>query len=527
MRRPSANAAVFYVDRHVAEGRATQPALLAPDETWTYGELLEQVERTGFMLCAAGVRPLDRVAIVLDDTPQAAAIALAAIRIGAIPAPLHTRLADDDYAFICKDARPRAVVAAPAHAERLLAIRAATGWPGVVVVVGDERVEGDVFHAAPALADGGRCDPAPTGPDDVALLQYTSGSTGKPKGVVHLHRGLLALPAGFGRRLDLRDGDLCFSAAKLYFGYGFGNSLLFPLAAGVPALLRAEPSEALGVLEAIERARPTVFFGGPALYAAMLGVHATGRRFDTGSVRLYVSAGEALHGALHARWLQAFGQPIMDALGSTECLHVFLSGEPDELRPGCVGTPVAPYEVRLLDDAGAPVAPGEPGHVHVAGPANAARYWNRPQATRETMAGGWVRTGDLMTQAGDGTFAYVGRSDDVFKVQGMKIAPLEIEACLNTHPAVAESVVVPAPDRRGLTVSCAFVRLAIGWTPTGQLARTLRAHARARLSPHKVPRVVRFVEDFPRNATGKLGRRQLRERAARADGSRTLGSVHA
>lgn len=511
----NANAAVFYVDRHVAEGRATRPALVTQHASWSYADLLDHVERAGFMLEAAGVRPGDRVALVLPDTLEAAAIALAAMRIGAIPAPVHTRLSDEEYGFICQDARPRAAVVCADHAERMLRIRAQTGWPEVVAVLGQAPVPGEVFRAAPALAAGVRSEPAPTAPDDPALLQYTSGSTGRPKGVVHLHRGLLALPQGFGRRLGLRDGDLCFSAAKLFFGYGFGNSLLFPLAAGVPALLRAEPSEPLDVLEAIQELRPTVFFGGPALYKAMLAVHDHDARFDTGSVRLWVSAGEALDAPLFRRWRKTFGQPILDALGSTECLHVFIAGEPGDLRPGCVGTVVPPYEVRLLDGDGAPVARGdEPGHLHVSGPANGARYWDRPEATRETIVDGWVRTGDLLTQADDGTFAYVGRSDDVFKVRGMKIAPLEIETCLNQHPAVAESVVVPSKDRSGLTVTCAFVRLEPTWTPTDQLARTLRAHARTALSPHKVPRFVRFVDDLPRNGTGKLGRRLLRESAA-------------
>lgn len=512
--RQSANAAVFYVDRHVTEGRAERPALRTLDTTWTYGELLDQVERAGFMLCAAGVRPLDRVALVLHDTLEAAAVVLATMRIGAIPMPLHTRLSDEEYAFICQDSQPRAAVVGVEHLERMLQMRALTGWPETIISLDGVAPGGDVFPAQPALASGGRSDPAPTGPDDLALMQYTSGSTGRPKAVVHLHRGLLALPQGFGRRLDLRTGDLCFSAAKLFFGYGFGNSLLFPLAAGVPALLRAEPSDPLGVLQTIDAARPTVVFAGPALYTAMLAAHHAGVDCDTSSVRLYVSAGEALQAELFERWEEAFGRPILDGLGSTECLHVFVAGEPGELHPGRIGTVVPPYEVRLLDEDGAPVPPGEPGQVHVRGPAAGARYWNRPAATRETMVGGWIRTGDLLRQDEDGAFSYVGRGDDVFKVHGMKIAPLEIEACLNAHAAVAESAVVPVADRAGLTVACAFVRLVDGWSPTPQLARALRAHARAALSAHKVPRQVRFVESLPRNGTGKLNRHRLRERAA-------------
>jgi benzoate-CoA ligase family protein len=444
--------------------------------------------------------------VVLPDSLAAAAVLLGAMRIGAVPAPVHTRLTDDELAFVCQDARPQVVAAAGEHAARMRAIRKRGGWPKAVLVV--DEIDWDAAGGA-----GGDPAPAPASPDDAALLQYTSGSTGRPKAVVHLHRGLLALPAGFGRRLALGEDDLCYSAAKLSFGYGLGNSLLFPLAAGAQALLRAEPSEPVAVLETIAAQRPTVFFGGPALYAAMLAVHDPRDPFDLASVRLCVSAGEALDASLFRRWQDAFGLPILDGLGSTECLHVFACGEPPDLRPGSLGTVVPPYELRLLGDDGAPVAHGEPGHVHVRGPANGARYWDRPAATRTAMKGDWTRTGDLMTQHADGTFAYVGRSDDVFKVRGMKVAPLEIEARLNGHPAVAESVVSPVADRNGVTIACAFVRLEEAWEPTSELARALRAHARTGLSAHKVPRHVRFVDDLPRTATGKLSRRGVAEAA--------------
>jgi benzoate-CoA ligase family protein len=502
--RAEGNAAAYYVDRHLLEGRAERPALHTPGgTTWTYAELHEHVARAGSLLRAAGTRPGDRVLILLPDTPAAAATILGAMRIGAIPAPIPTRLSDEEQTFICCDARPRVAVTTTDRAERLQAIAAHTGWPQAVLALGAGDEHEPPWHAA----EPG--EPAAMQPDDAALLQYTSGSTGRPKGVVHLHRGLLALPHGFGRRLALHEDDLCYSAAKLSFGYGLGNSLLFPLAAGASALLRAEPSEPVGVFETIQAERPTVFFGGPALYAALLAVHDPRDPFDLSSVRLCVSAGEALDPSLFARWQATFGLAILDGLGSTECLHVFVSGEPPDLQPGSLGTVVPPYEVRLLDEAGAPVAPGEAGHAHVRGPANGARYWDRPDATHETMADGWIRTGDLLTRAADGTFAYVGRSDDVFKVRGMKVAPLEVEASLNTHPAVAESVVGAVEDRNGLTVACAYVRLAPAWEPTSELARSLRAHARATLSPHKVPRLVRFVAQLPRTGTGKLSRRHV------------------
>jgi benzoate-CoA ligase family protein len=500
-----ANATAFYVERHVAEGRAQRPALRTRAGTWSYAELLDQVQRTGALLQAAGARRGERVVVVLPDTLEAAAVVFGALHVGAIAAPIHLRSSDEELAFVCGDAHPQVAVATPDRVAALEAIRARSGWPRTIVVLG---------QGEPATAGVEPVEAAPCGPDDVALLQYTSGSTGRPKAVVHLHRGLLALPDGFGRRLALTQDDLCYSAAKLSFGYGFGASLLFPLAAGASALLRAEPSEPIGVLETIAAQRPTVFFGGPALYTALLAVHDPRDPHDTSSLRLCVSAGEALDAALFNGWQATFGLPLLDGLGSTECLHVFVSGEPPDLRPGSLGTVVPPYEVRLLDDHGAEVGPGRPGHVHVRGPANGARYWERPDATQATLRDGWIRTGDLMRRAEDGTFAYVGRSDDVFKVRGMKVAPLEIEACLNAHPAVAESAVTPVEDRNGLTIACAYVRVKPDAEPTRELVRTLKAHARQQLSPHRVPRLVRFVDALPRTETGKLSRRGVAALAA-------------
>jgi benzoate-CoA ligase family protein len=512
------NVTAFYVERHVAEGRAQRPALRTREGTWSYGELFEQTQRAGALLLAAGAQRGERVVVVLPDTLEAAAIVFGAMHVGAIPALIHTRLSQEELAFVCGDARPQVAVTTPDRVAAFLAIRAQTGWPETVVTIGDgdqaEAAGERVIRAAEALASAEPVEAAPCAPEDVALLQYTSGSSGRPKAVVHLHRGLLALPEGFGRRLALTEQDLCYSAAKLSFGYGFGASLLFPLAAGASALLRAEPSEPVGVLEAIAAHRPTVFFGGPALYTALLAVHDPTDPHDPSSLRLCVSAGEALDPALFRRWQSTFGLPLLDGLGSTECLHVFVAGEPGALGPGSLGTVVPPYEVRLLDDHGAEVGPGRPGHVHVRGPANGARYWERPDATQATMREGWIRTGDLMRRADDGTFSYVGRSDDVFKVRGMKVAPLEIEACLNAHPAVAESAVTPVEDRNGLTIACAYVRVQDGAEPTRELVRTLKAHARQQLSPHRVPRLVRFVEQLPRTATGKLSRRGVAALAA-------------
>jgi len=514
-----ANATAWYLERHLTQGRGRRPALWSGERTWSYGELYEQAQRAGAMLLAAGARRGERVVVILPDSLETAAVVFGAMHVGAIAAPVATLLSERELAFVCDDARPHVVVATADRVPTLLAIRQQVGWPQTIVAFGDEDPpHGEpVIRAAEAMAGidlAGVAATAPCGPDDVALLQYTSGSTGRPKAVVHLHRGLLALPEGFGRRLALEEADRCYSAAKLSFGYGFGNSLLFPLAVGASAFLRAEPSEPVAVLETIAAQRPTVFFGGPALYNALLAAHDERDPFDLSSLRLCVSAGEALEPALFRRWQATFGLPILDGLGSTECLHVFVSGELGALRAGSLGTVVPPYELRLLDERGAEVGSGTPGHVHVRGPAAGVRYWERPERTAATMRDGWIRTGDVMERAHDGTLAYVGRSDDVFKVRGMKVAPLEIEACLNAHPAVAESAVTPVDDRSGLTIACAYVRVAPPAEPTRDLVRALKAHARRQLSPHKVPRLVRFVEALPRTGTGKLSRRGVAALAA-------------
>ncbi|HEX7289559.1 MAG TPA: AMP-binding protein, partial [Conexibacter sp.] len=381
MQLTHANATAFYLERHVAEGRGQRPALRTRAGTWSYAELLDQVQRAGALLLAAGARRGERVVVLLPDTLEAAAVVFGAMHVGAIAAPIHLRSSDEELAFVCGDARPQVVVTTPRRVAALEAVRTRTGWPRTIVALGDGE---------PATAGAEPAEAAPCGADDVALLQYTSGSTGRPKAVVHLHRGLLALPEGFGRRLALTPDDLCYSAAKLSFGYGFGASLLFPLAAGASALLRAEPSEPIGVLEAIAAQRPTVFFGGPALYTALLAVHDPRDPHDTSSLRLCVSAGEALDAGLFRRWQAAFGLPLLDGIGSTECLHIFVSGEPGALRPGSLGTVVPPYEVRLLDDRGADAGPGRAGHVHVRGPANGVGYWERPEATQATMRDGWT-----------------------------------------------------------------------------------------------------------------------------------------
>jgi benzoate-CoA ligase family protein len=502
------NALERYLERHILAGRSSRRALLTIDGAYTYGELHEQVQRASRVLCEAGVSRGDRVVIVLPDSPVAVAFLLGAMGIGAVPILIPSSLSEEDHAFVCADCEPVAAIVGEIHADSMSRIRRAAGRPKAIFVApGVDGLREDLMSADAALAGAEPQELVMVSPDDIALVQYTSGSTGRPKGVVHLHRGLLALPDGFGRRLALSDTDLCYSTAKLSFGYGLGNSVFFPLDAGAASFLRAAPSDPLGTLETIQTVAPTVVFAGPTLYRAIAAISGVEEAFDLSSVRLYVSAGDVLSPSLFREWEARFGH----GLGSTECLHIFMAGQVGALRPGSLGETISPYRARLIREDGGVPPPGEPGHLEISGPANGVRYWNRPKETETTMVGGWIRTGDMLAQETDRTFRYIGRRDDVFKVREMKVSPMEIEEQLNSHPAVIESAVVGRADVHGLTVVCAYIHASPDHQPGPDLARELRACLRASsLSPHKLPRIFEFVDALPRTSTGKLARQRLR-----------------
>lgn len=495
------NASLYYLDRHVANGDASRTALRTDTTPWTYGQLLEQVKSAAQILLGAAVKPGDRVILIHPDDPHAVAFLLAAMRIGAAPAPIPTQLTDDELAFIWDDCHPTAVIVDSILAQRVRDLANRTSAAPAIIVPDDEQRNFTTEHDTP---------PVLVDPNTIALLQYTSGSTGTPKGVVHLHRGLLALPEGFASRLALTPNDTCYSAAKLSFGYGLGNSVFFPLAAGATTYLRGAPSDPLGVLQAIQSAQPTVVFAGPTLYSAIAAIPNAASAFALSSVRLYVSAGDMLSAALFERWEKTFGHRILDGLGSTECLHIYMAAHPSRATAGKLGGPIAPYQARLVDDAGQALEHANTGLLEVKGPANFACYWNRPAQTEATLKDGWVRTGDVLHRDDDGHFSYVGRRDDIFKVHELKVSPVEVEQVLNAHPAVAESAVIGRPDSRGIPSVCAFLRLVDGHQQTNQLERELRASVRNTLSAHKVPKAFEFVTALPRTSTGKLTRHMLR-----------------
>jgi benzoate-CoA ligase len=504
------NAATFFVDRHLAEGRGPRTAFRFGGRSVTYANVAESVDRCGNALAALGVDIEQRVLIVLADTPAFAAAFWGTAKLGAVAVPVNPLTPTAEYEFLLNDSRARVAIVEEPAAGRLLAVRHRCPWLRAVVVVGGPAPPGtlafdDVLGAAKPSLEAAR-----TFREDIVYWGYTSGSTGKPKAAVHSHKDFVAAAELVGVGVfGLGPDDLVFSASKLFFAFGLGNSLYFPARVGAASVLVPERLDAERAFEVIAAERPTVFFTVPTLYARMLAVDEAERRWDLSSLRYCVSSGEALPPAIFDAWAERFGLELVEVVGSTEALHDFIANRPGEARRGVSGRLVPGFEARLVDDAGAPVATGTIGHLLIKGETTAPYYWNRLERTRATMQGEWLRTGDMFACDAEGFFSFAGRSDDMLKVTGVWVSPSEIEAQLVEHPAVLEAGVVGAPDADGLTRPHAFVVLKPGWTPSNDLATTLIELVRQR-GGHRAPAAVAFVDDLPKTATGKVQRFRLR-----------------
>lgn len=506
------NAAEFFVDRHVAEGRGARTVFRAAGAAVSYGALAERVSRAGHALAGLGVDIENRVVLILHDTPAFASTFWGALKLGAVAVPLNTLMSPEEYAFVLDDSRARIAVVEDALRPRLDGLRDRCRWLRAVVGVGELD---ELMARAPAELAA-----APTVREDMAYWGYTSGSTGRPKAAVHSHKDFLAAADLVGVGVfGLGPDDLVFSASKMYFAFGLGNSLYFPARVGAASVLHANrltPERAFVVIDA---ERPTVFFAVATLYARMLEVEDAARRFDLSSLRLCVSSGEALPPAVFDAWKARFGHELVDVVGSTEALHDFIANTPGAVRRGSSGRVVPGFEARLVDDAGLPVQTGAVGHLLIKGETLAPFYWNRLERTRATMLGEWSRTGDMFWQDAEGYFYFAGRSDDMLKVAGMWVSPAEIEALLVEHPCVVEAGVVGAADGNGLVLPHASVVLKAGDVPAGEaeaeaLAAELREWVKQRAAGYKVPRTIEFVDDLPKTVTGKIQRFRLRAAAA-------------
>jgi benzoate-CoA ligase family protein len=506
------NAATYFLDRHLAEGRGARTAFRFRGRAISHAEIALRANRLGNALLARDLQMEQRVLLALPDRPEFAEGFWGAMKIGAVPVPVSDALPAGELAFVLQDSRARAVIASEAAAAEILKVRTRCPALQTVIVAGGRRrgaleYERLLERASPELA------PAETSRDDVALWLYTSGSTGRPKAAVHLHHDLVYAAELVGRRtFGIGPDDVIFSASKLHFAFGLGNSLYFPALVGAASVLAPERLEAERVLELIQAERPTVLFAVATVYRRLLQVADAERRFDCSSLRLCVSSGEVLPAALFHAWQARFGLELLDVVGSTEALHDFIANRPGAARAGSSGQVIPGFEARLVDDQGRPVAPGMVGQLLIKGDSTSPGYWNRHERTRATMQGEWLRTGDMFYQDTDGYFFFCGRTDDMLKVGGMWVAPAEVEAALGEHPSIAEVAVVGRGDADGLTKPHAFCVLREGTTGSDALAAELREGVRKRLGGYKSPRWVDFVPELPKTATGKIQRFALRQR---------------
>jgi benzoate-CoA ligase family protein len=496
------------VDRNVEKGRGERPAILCGGERVTYTELLERVCQAARGLRELGVRREERVLLVLDDTPGFPATFLGAIRIGAVPVPVNPLYKASDFRFFLEDSYARLVVVDDAFAAP--AAEAADGLPEPVRVVSpDELLQAGAGTAV--------FPPVATHEDDMAFWLYSSGSTGRPKGVVHRQSDVAATATTYGASvLGLTEDDVTYSTSKLYHAYGLGNGISFPYWAGATTVLttgRPVPDHVYG---AIERHRPTCLFSVPTVYNALLNSPGASER-DLSSVRICLSAAEPLPPEVFRRWEKAYGLSILDGIGSTEMLHIYCSNTAGAIRPGSSGRPVPGYELELRDEDGRPLAVGQVGELYVKGDSVLAGYWHHRHRTRRSLQGEWFRTGDRYRRDEEGYFWYEGRTDDMIKVGGLWVSPIEIENVLLEHSAVLESAVVGI-EVEGLTRVRAHVVCRAGVSPGEALVAELVELCKSRLQRYQYPHIIEFEEDLPKTMTGKIQRFALRTRPTRSRG---------
>lgn len=516
------NAAEYFVDRNIRQGRGHKIAIYTEHRNYTYNDVQKMVNKTANAIRDRGVRIEDRVMMLMLDIPQFYAIFWGAVKIGAIPIPINTMLTPGDYEFYLNDSRARVL----ALSEELLPVinRISGDLPYLRDIIVISEIEGahipfrQKYKSAPATIKA-----ASTTRDDVGFWLYSSGSTGPPKGAIHSQYDMVTTSKAYAQGvLGLTEDDICFSAARMFFAYGLGNEMYFPMSVGGSAVLSPHPPTPEVVFRYLEKFRPTVFFGIPTLYGQMLEYQARMDRVNKvepnpnadhalSSVRICTSAGEALPAEIYYRWKDRYGMDILDGMGSTEMTHIFLSNKPGDIRPGSTGKPVPGYELRIVDDQGNEVPQGDIGTLFVKGDSAAQFYWRKREKSRQTMLGEWINTSDKYYIDEDGFYWCAGRTDDMLKVGGIWVSPLEVENCLVEHPAVLECAVVGHHDEKGLVKPKAFAVLREGFDPSDQLEEELKKWVLEKLARFKYPRWIEFTKELPKSSTGKIQRFKLRQ----------------
>jgi 4-hydroxybenzoate-CoA ligase len=507
---PTGNAADFFSDRHVREGRGSKAAFIDPLRRLSYAELLAESQNFAAGLKRAGIRREARIALLLLDTVDLPVAFWGAIRAGVVPIPINTLLPAELTAYILSDSRAELAVISADLLPALAPILPALPHLRQVVVAGGAE---NYTSLADFMVEGGG-PPVDAHADEVAFWLYSSGSTNAPKGVKHLHGSLRATVESYADQvLKIRPDDVVFSAAKMFFAYGLGNAMSFPMSVGAAAVLLPHRPTPAAVLALMRTHQPTIFCGVPTLYASMLQHPEIGAGAGSRRLRRCISAGEALPEHIGTEWKRVVGVDILDGIGSTEMLHIFLSNTDEKLKYGTSGVAVPGYELRVVDAAGADVPDGEPGELIVRGASAAEGYWNQREKSRRTFVGEWTWTGDKYIREPDGFYRYCGRTDDMFKVSGIWVSPFEVEGALASHEKVLEAAVVGHEDADGLVKPRAFVVLKDPAAETPELVPELQAFVKQKIGPWKYPRWVEIVDELPKTATGKIQRFKLRQPA--------------
>ncbi len=506
------NAVRDFVDRNVADGRADKDAFIDPAHTLTYGALQTRSNQFANALRRLGVAREQRVALILLDTVALPVAYWGAMRAGVVPIPLNTLLTTEQYGYMLRDSRAVAMVVSSALWPKIEPVLADLPEMRVVVISDGEPGWGQFSFDQLLSESPSESETADTCADDVAFWLYSSGSTGSPKGVKHLHASLMHTARLYGQQvLGIVEDDKVFSAAKLFFAYGLGNGMSFPMSVGATTVLLPDRPTPDAVMNVMGTHHPTIFYGVPTLYAAMLASPELGRGAGSNNLRICVSAGEALPQEVGERWRELVGTDIIDGIGSTEMLHIFLSNRPGDVSYGSSGIPVPGYEARLVGEDGESIGEGDIGELVVRGPSAGEGYWNQREKSRKTFAGEWTYTGDKYRREADGRYYYCGRTDDMFKVSGNWVSPFEVESALISHEAILEAAVVGKEDDDGLVKPKAFIVLQDGFVANDVLFASLKDHVKAAAGPWKYPRWIEARQDLPKTATGKIQRFKLRE----------------